>query len=252
MKTSKKKIKNNKSTHVRNELTHHDPSFLNKIIPYFNVMEKYFRYEVVGLEHIPIGKRSLVVMNHGIIPYHGFLLCKKVIERRKVYPRGLAAGFLFSIPLVRDFFLKGGAVNANPKNGERLLKNDQCLFLAPGGIYEGLVCEPGMKRIPWERRKGFVRLALQTRTPIIPTFCVGINDVYWNSRLFLKWRIKILEAIRFSLPLFYGLGLAPLPVKLTHFVGKPIPARIKSGETFEQAVKRIHTQVMDAMKELAQ
>ncbi len=237
-----------KPTHLRNQLHHHDMDFLDKLIPYFDLLEKYFRYEVVNIENIPKGKRSLVVMNHGIIPYHGFLLSKKLIELRGVYPRGLGAGFLFDIPYVREFFLKGGAVNANPKNAKALLKEENCVFLAPGGIYEGLVCQPGMKRIPWERRTGFVEVALETNSPIVPTFCGGINEVYYNSKLLLKQRIKILEATRFSIPLFVGLGLLPLPVKMVHFVGKPIPARKKRGETTEHAIKRIHAEVLEAMR----
>jgi len=247
-----KSQKSSKQPHIRNQLNHHDPAFLDKLIPYFDLLENYFRYEVVGIDNIPKDKRCLVVMNHGIIPYHGFLLSKKLIEEREIYPRGLGAGFLFDIPYVRDFFLKGGAVNANPKNAAQLLKQDNCVFLAPGGIYEGLICQPGMKRIPWERRTGFVRVALEAGAPIIPTFCSGINDAYYNSTFLLKLRIKILEATRFSIPLFLGLGLLPLPVKMVHFVGEPIPAKKKKGETMEQAIKRVHGMVMEAMKEMAE
>ncbi|MFO1519652.1 MAG: hypothetical protein U1F57_08345, partial [bacterium] len=53
-----------------------DPRFLRKISPFFGILEKYFRYETVGFSNIP-RKKALVVMNHGIIPYHGFLLAKK-------------------------------------------------------------------------------------------------------------------------------------------------------------------------------
>ncbi len=239
-------------THIRNQLHHHTPAFLRRLMPYFDLLETYFHYEVLGLENIPAKKGCLVVLNHGIIPYHGFLMTKKLIQKRGIYPRGLGAGFLFSIPLVRDFFLKGGVVNANPKNAKALLRQGNCVILAPGGIYEGLIARPGMKRIPWERRTGFVRLAVETGAPIIPTFCVGINEAYYNSKLLLKLRIKILEATRFSLPFFYGIGLLPFPVKLTHFVGKPISSRKKKGETIEQAVKRVHHQVLEAVKKLAE
>jgi hypothetical protein len=61
-------------------------------------------------------------MNHGIIPYHGFLLAKMIFETYHVVPRGLGAEFLFRIPGLRQFFLKGGAVNASPRNAERLLR----------------------------------------------------------------------------------------------------------------------------------
>lgn len=238
--------------HIRNQLDHHDPEFLNRLVPAFDLLERYFRYEVKDIERIPKKGASLVVVNHGIIPYHGFLLAKNLIQKLGVYPRGLGAGFLFSIPWVREFFLKGGAVNANPRNGRSLLQSGSCLMLAPGGIYEGLIARPGMKRIPWERRQGFARLAVETGVPIIPTYCAGINEVYFNSQFLLRWRIKILEATRFSMPLFFGLGLLPLPKKLIHLVGRPISTKRRKGESLNACVKRVHEQVIDAMKKLAE
>lgn len=237
---------------LRNQLHHHDPSFLDKLIPFFGFLGKYFSYEVVGLDKIPDSKASLVVMNHGVIPYHGFLFAKELIQKRHIYPRGLGAGFLFSIPFVRDFFLKGGAVNANPRNAIALLKQGNCVMLAPGGIYEGLICQPGMKRIPWERRTGFVRLAVESKVPIIPTYCDGINNVYFNSRFLLKLRIKILEATRFSIPLFWGIGLLPLPKKLIHYVGRPLSTRPIKGESVESCIRRVHHLVMETMHQLAE
>lgn len=239
------------ATHIRNQLHHLDPKFVRKIMRWLTILDRYFRYETVGLENIPKDQASLVIMNHGIIPFHGFLLAKHLVESRGIYPRGLGAGFLFSIPWMRKFFLKGGAVNANDRNAKNLLKAGNCVVLAPGGIYEGLVCHPGMKRIPWERRKGFIKLALETKTPIVPSYCDGINDVYYNSNFLLKLRIKILESTRFPLPLFFGIGLFPLPLKLIQYIGKPIRPTKKKGETTEAAINRIHEEVMHVMKDMA-
>lgn len=241
----------NHPLHPRNQLNHHDPAFVDRLLPYFYLLEKYFRYEVIGLENIPFHKGCLVVMNHGIIPYHGFLMTKSLVEKRRIYPRGLGAGFLFSIPYVREFFLKGGAVNANYRNTISLLKQKNCVMLAPGGIYEGLVCQPGMTGVPWERRKGFVKVAIDTGAPIIPTYCEGIHDVYYNSKFLLWWRIKLLEATRFSLPLFFGIGLLPLPRKLIHFIGQPISIKRKVGESEHHHVNRVHAEVLHAMKKMA-
>ena len=168
-----------------------DPRFIAKVKPYFSLLEKYFRYETQGLSHIP-KRKALVVMNHGIIPFHGFLLAKKLMDRG-LLPRGLGAEFLFRIPGLREFFLKGGAVNASPENARRLLREGQVVMLAPGGIYEALIARKGLRRIPWERRMGFVKLAVETGTPIVPTYCRGINSVYFNSYFLLKPRIKLLE-----------------------------------------------------------
>src|SRR5262245_4192082 len=125
---------------MSSELHHVDPEFINKIRPLFVLLEKYFRYEVRGLEHIP-KQKALVVINHGIVPFHGFLLAKKLLDRHNILPRGLGADFLFRVPGLREFFLKGGAVSANPGNAEKLLEDNHVVMLAPGGIYEALLAK---------------------------------------------------------------------------------------------------------------
>lgn len=223
---------------------------MDKVLPLFKLLTYYFRYSVTGLENIPLNKASLVAMNHGIIPYHGFMLTVSCIEDLGLYPRGLGAGFLFDIPFVREFFLRGGAVNANPKNARQLLKEGNCVMLSPGGIYEALIARPDMDRIPWERRTGFVEMAVETQVPIVPSYAKGIDNAYFNSKFLLKLRIKILERTRFSMPLFAGLGLLPFPVKITQSVGKPISSHKRKGESIDEAVERIHAQVIQAMEKL--
>ncbi len=238
------------ATHIRNQLKHHDPEFVKKIMPAFRVLKHYFRYEAHDVDRIPTNKASMVVMNHGVIPYHGFLLTLACVEQLGLYPRGLGAGFLFDLPLVREFFLKGGAVNANPKNAKKLLESGHCVMVAPGGIYEALIANSELDRIPWERRTGFVRTAVRAKVPIIPTYGEGIDKAYYNSRFLLKKRIKILEKTRFSLPLIAGIGLLPLPVKLDHYVGKAISTKKRAKETEAQTVKRVHRTVLKEMSRL--
>lgn len=229
----------------------HDPSFVDAVVPFFAPLEKYFRYEVHGIQNVPKGKKCIVVFNHGLIPFHGFLFAKKLAERR-IYPRALGASWLFQVPGVREFFAKGGTLLANPQNGKKLLRQNACLCIAPGGIYEALICRSGMKRIPWERRKGFVRLAVETGTPIIPTNCPAVNSAYFNSDFLLWWRLKFLELTRLPVPIFSGIGFVPFPVKLIHFVGKAIKITKHRGEKREDQINRIHAEVIQAMEDLAQ
>lgn len=235
----------------KSSLQFFDPEFMLKLKPLFWPLEKYFRYEVRGLKNIPKKGPAFVVMNHGIIPYHGFLFAKKLVTDARIFPRGLGADFLFDIPYVREFFLKGGAVRARPRNAVQLLRDKNVVMLAPGGIYEALIAKKGLRRIPWEKRKGFVKIAVQAKAPIVPTYCQGINSVYWNSYFLLKPRIKIFELTRFSIPFFLGLGLLPFPRKLIQRVGQPIKTTRRKGETLKQQVDRIHGEVINAMTKLA-
>ncbi len=235
---------------MKKPLPQADTHFLKIVEKIFTPLEWYFRYEAKNLERIPKKGACLVVMNHGIIPFHGFLLAKKMFDQFDLPVRGLGASFLFEVPLLREFFLKGGAVEASPENAQQLLDDGCCIMLAPGGIYEALITQPGMHRIPWERREGFVKLACKNRVPIIPTYCTGIDKVYFNSQFLLRYRIKFLEKTRFSLPIFWGLGILPFPIKLTHYVGKAIDTKPKRGETLAKTVKRVHGEVLIAMQRL--
>lgn len=233
-----------------NSLLSHDPAFVDKVVPWFVWLERYFRYEIHGMHHIPKNKKCLVVLNHGLIPFHGFLFAKKLVERG-IYPRALGASWLFHVPGIREFFSWGGTVPASPENGRDLLKKNACVCVAPGGIHEALICRPGMRRVPWERRMGFVKLAIDTNAPIIPTNCPAINSAYFNSDFLMWWRLKFLDLTRLPIPLFSGIGPLPLPVKLVHHVGHPIKTTKLRGEKREDQIKRIHVEVIQAMEELA-
>jgi 1-acyl-sn-glycerol-3-phosphate acyltransferase len=251
MATTKKKPAGRSLSSSDQPLYQFDPGFVKRIKYLLNPLEKYFRYEVHGLNNIPKKGAALVVMNHGVIPYHGFLFAKKLVEDLKVFPRGLGASFLFELPWIREIFLRGGAVKANPHNAKKLLAEGNLVMLSPGGIYEALIARKGLRRIPWERRKGFVRLAVETGTPIVPTYCNGINAAYFNSYFLLKPRIKLLEKTRFSMPFFFGLGLLPFPAKLVHRVGKPVRITKKAGESTHRQIERIHREVVAAVTKLA-
>lgn len=224
--------------------------FLRRMTPYFKVLERYFGYEVQGWEHIPKKGGALLVMNHGVLPFHAFLLTRQILTKVGRLPRTLAAEFLFRLPWIRGLFLKGGALNASKRNAGTLLKRGALVTVAPGGIYEALIIHPGAKRIPWQRRYGFVAVALKFRVPILPSYCEGINEVYLTSQIFLKERLRRLKKSRFALPFFFGIGLLPFPIKLTHWIGRPIPTEVRKGETFRDAVRRIHNEVLEAMRNL--
>src|SRR3989338_5925870 len=229
-----------------------DPEFVYRVRRFLGPLRRYFRFRVWGLEHIPKRGPAIIVMNHGIIPYHAYLFHMYLVSKLKIYSRGLGASFLFDIPFINQLFLKGGAVDANEENALKLLREKNIVMLSPGGIYEALIAKKGLRRIPWERRQGFVRIAVKTRAPIIPTYCQGINSVYYNIYFLFNSRIKFLELTRFSLHFFFGLGLFPLPKRLTHIIGAPIPIKRKKGETRGQQIHRIHQEVIQSMSELAQ
>lgn len=227
-----------------------DPGFLRKIAPVVTLLERYFRYEVRGMENLPSRGPALLVMNHGVLPFHAYLLIKEIFFKLGRLPRTLGASFLFHVPVLREIARNVGALEASHRNAKAALQRGDLVMVAPGGIYEALLVHPGMKTIPWHGRYGFAVLACKMKVPVIPTYCDGLNEAYLTSPAFLKWRVRILRKTWFSLPLFFGIGLLPFPVKLTHRIGKPIVPKRRKGESFRSEVRRLHRQVLAEMKAL--
>ena len=48
-----------------------------------------------------------------------------------------------------------------------------------GGAPEALLAEPGKPEIILNARKGFIKLALQLGTDLVPVFGFGENDIVW-------------------------------------------------------------------------
>lgn len=216
------------------------------------LVSAYFRYEVVGLENIPEKGRAVLVSNHGILPVDALLLNYSIKATLGRWARGLTDRRIFRIPVLRQFFMDLGIVLADPATGKALLEREEIVYIMPGGAKEAFKPSRDRYRLMWERRKGFVRLAMQARAPIVPAVCIGIDETYHvlleGYQLSEKYFGK--EAfLPVTLPV--GLGPLPMPVKLTHYVGKPIRSRYRPEDADDpRKVSRLHRRVMESMQAL--
>jgi 1-acyl-sn-glycerol-3-phosphate acyltransferase len=224
-------------------------SLLEVFVP---LIKAYFRYEVIGLEHIPAKGRAVLVSNHGILPVDGLLLNYAIKYAYGRWPRGLTDRRIFKIPVLRQFFMDMGVVLAHPRTGQELLEREEIVYIMPGGAKEAFKSSRERYKLMWRRRMGFVRLAIRTGSPIIPAVCIGVDDMYHvffdgyklSERIFGK---DVLLPI--TLPV--GLGPLPFPVKLTHYIGRPIRTRLRPEEADDpEKVARLHRRVLTRMKAL--
>ena len=101
-------------------------------------------------------------------------------------------------------------------------------------------CLPDEEYTLLSDRKGFVRLALQHGTTLVPVFCFGASQLF--SRILMP---SILETIsrylRTSMILFYGKAGLPIPYEapLTYAVGEAILLN-KSTNPSEEQVDWVH------------
>lgn len=216
-----------------------DPRLLEGFTKSTILLETYFRYEVCGMENIPQKGPAMLVLNHGLMPFDMVLLAGRLYREYSRKARVLIHERSWNLPIFREIALNMGIMNASPENAARLLEKGEIISVFPGGEREGLKPSSQKYQLLWEGRYGFIKTAMKTQSPIIPCMSVGIDDLFHV----MDRNLPFLKAL--PLPLFLGLGVFPLPVKITHYIGKPIYCKYKSGDERDmKKVKAYHKEVL--------
>lgn len=236
----------------------YDPTYDARVRPLFDFLyARYFRVECRGISNVPNGGRCMLVANHsGTIPFDGPMLkmAMKHEHAGKRDVRWLAEDFVFHFPFLGSFESRIGAVRACQENAERLLRQETLVAVFPEGT-------KGIGKLFKERYKlqrfgrgGFVRLALRTRTPIVPVAIVGAEET--NPMLLrLESLAKPLGIpylpVTATFPLLGPLGLLPAPTKWKIIFGEPIAMEEGAeSESDELLVARIAERVRTTIQEM--
>ncbi len=207
-----------------------DPEMLEAVMPFFEFLyRKYWRVTMTGLEHVPEAGRALLVVNHsGQLPFDGAMLASgiKLDHPRNRLVRTLFASWFPTLPFAAPLLVKCGQVLATEDNGVRLLENEELVSVFPEG-YKG-VGKLYKERYQLARfgRGGFIRMALKTRSPILPVAVVGAEETYISiakSDVMAKLIGFPYFPITPTFPLLGPLGVIPLPTKWFIDIGEPIP-----------------------------
>jgi 1-acyl-sn-glycerol-3-phosphate acyltransferase len=186
----------------------------------------YFRVETVGIEKVPQGRVILAANHGGQVPVDGLLIALSLMldaDPGRIV-RAMMERWVPSLPFVSTFFSRTGQVVGDHRNCRDLLEHEQAVLVFPEGVR-------GSGKTVFQRYKlqsfgtGFVRLALETRAPIIPVAVIGCEEAI-PSILNFKPLAKLIGAPYFPItPLFPFLGpigALPLPTKVTIRFGDPI------------------------------
>jgi len=184
------------------------------LAPFLWLYRKYFRVEVHGIEHVPREGRVLLVGNHsGQIPFDAAMVGVSLLVELDPprAPRALVEKWVATLPFVAPFYARLGQVVGTPENCRRLLAAGEALLVFPEGVR-------GLNK-PWSQRyrlqefgQGFMRLALETDTPIVPIGVVGAEEQA--------------PAIADLKPLARLLGMPALPITPT-ILPLPMPTRYR-------------------------
>ncbi len=229
------------------------PDTLRKFAPYlYFLYKKYFRVETAGIEKIPEG-RVLFIGNHGgQVPLDAMMagLALFIEGEPPRVARAMVERWVPTVPFVSSLFTRIGAMVGDPMNCRELLQHDQSVMVFPEGVR-------GSGKLFKDRYQlqrfgtGFMRLALETGTPIVPVAIIGTEETYpsvFNFELLAKAVGAPYFPVTPFFPLLGPLGLLPLPSKITVRFGEPLRFEGDPGESEESIRAKVQT-VKDALQE---
>jgi 1-acyl-sn-glycerol-3-phosphate acyltransferase len=202
------------------------PFWMRRVLmPFALLYRYYFRVEVSGIEHLPEG-RALVIANHaGQLPFDAAMLGLALLmeARPPRIARSMAEYWIPQLPWVSVLAARVGALVGTPQNCIHMLENGECVLAFPEGVR-------GMNKLFSQRYQlqrfgtGFMRLALETATPIVPVAIVGSEEQqpsFANLEGFARMFGAPALPITLTFPWLGPLGLLPLPVKYRIYFGEP-------------------------------
>lgn len=168
--------------------------FVDEMLRYFD-----FSYRVSDreLEQIPVRGRVVVVANHPIGSLDGLALIKLMRSIRRDV-KVVANDILDNIPPLRSLLIpvnNMGGVTAR-RSLEALhqhLDDEGALIIFPAGEVSRLGTR-GIRDCEW--RSGFIRLAAQSRAPVLPIFVNGRNSAFFYSLSLLARPLSTLWLVR--------------------------------------------------------
>lgn len=188
--------------------------------PLLWLYKHYFRVQVSGIEHVPDG-RVLLVSNHsGQLPLDGAMIgMSMLVARDPPRPiRSMVEKWVQTLPYVSTFMARCGQVVGTPENCIRLLQSEEAILVFPEGTR-------GINKLYRQRYQlaefgqGFLRLALETDTPIVPVAVIGAEEQ--APALFdLKPLAKLLSMP--AMPITPTVIPFPLPARYHLWYGAPM------------------------------
>lgn len=213
-----------------------------KETPLSYLSKVYFRPEYSGTENIPQDSGAVLAGNHtSLIPWDGFYAYLGVVKYAGRVPYGVGFSMLENNS---DLLRTIGTVFREREAVKELLKNDKLVLILPEGAHG--VAKPWWKRnqvVPKGgfRGKGYLKLSLETKKPIIPMgisgaasihLCIGdglplakmVADIFLRSKPLGKTRFgqRLLELVDNTNAFPISLNLLPLPAKIKVHYGEPI------------------------------
>lgn len=182
---------------------------------------RYFRAEVYGARHVPARGRAMLVGNHsGGVALDAMMVVTSMFLDMEP-PRlaqGMAEKFINRLPFLSTWANRIGQFTGLPEHAATLLEDERLLLVFPEGARGTAKLYPARNSLVGFGT-GFMRLAMKTKTPIIPLGFVGggeaIPTVVNAYELGKLLGVPYVPITPYLLPI-------PLPVRVAIHYGEPM------------------------------
>lgn len=243
------------------------PELIGSLLPLLRaVCRHYFRLRVEGHEHIGHGP-TLYVGNHNNGLAGPEIACTLLSIRDAHGPEApvyaLAHDFAMRhFPWFGALLQRFGGLRATPQNGRRALEAGSQVLVYPGGDLEAYRHSSRRNEIILGERSGFVRLAQETGSPIVPVVAHGAHRsafIFSEGRgIALRMGLKQwarLERFPLALALPWGLVAGPwapyLPLPFPIRLRFLPPVRVHPADDPRVVRERIRVLMQTALDDLA-
>lgn len=144
--------------------------------------EKHYEVEVIGYENVPKTGRCILIANHsGQLPIDammlGYALVVNPYAPRSV--KGMYERFIPRLPFFSIWFSQMGGAVGDIENCIKMLNNEEAVMVFPEGA-KG-ISKPSSQKYQLQRfGRGFMHMAKQTNSPIIPIGIAGFEETMYN------------------------------------------------------------------------
>lgn len=198
---------------------------------------RYFRVATHGIQNVPPGRCLLIANHSGQVPIDAMMIATAVLLELEPprLVRGMVERWAPSLPFIGTFFSRCGQITGDMHNAKSLLENDECLMVFPEGV-------GGSGKTIFDRYElqkfgtGFVRLAMETKTPIVPVAVIGCEEML-PSLSKLSPLAKLVGAP--YIPVVPT--VLPLPTKISIRFGEPIVFDANPDEPDVEVYRKVET-----------
>ncbi len=210
----------------------------------------YFRVRATGIENVPARGKAMLVGNHSGGVALDALMVVAAMFLEMDPPRlaqGMAEKFLAKTPFASRLLSRLGHLTGLPEHVVRMLRDERLVLVFPEGAR-------GTAKLFWNRNSlvhfgtGFMRLALQTRTPIVPFGFVGGGEAI--PTIANSYKLGRLIGAPY-VPLTPWLLPLPLPARLELSFGRPLKFEGDGNEddaTIEEKVGEVKQRIAELIE----